>query len=146
MNDSEAIEAILTAARYFNTLGIAYIHLAEADWDDAPIVTDSFRHTLRDLFDGAIIVAGNFTRESGEHLIRKGLVDFVAYGRAFITNPDLPRRFKESLPLSPLKTKVHCLAVLQPDILTIRYHLSEPLAATETVTLADYIFRMCCTS
>ncbi len=105
MNDSEAIEAILTAARYFNTLGIAYIHLAEADWDDAPVVTDSFRHTLRDIFDGAIIVAGNFSQESGEQLIKSGLADYIAYGRKFISNPDLPRRFANNIPLAPLQDR-----------------------------------------
>ncbi|WP_261841181.1 alkene reductase [Aliamphritea ceti] len=105
MNDSEAIEAILQAARYFNDLGIAYIHLAEADWEDAPVVTDSFRHILRDVFDGAIIVAGNFTQASGEQLIQSGMADYIAYGRKFITNPDLPRRFAENLPLECLKDK-----------------------------------------
>jgi len=65
MNDSEAIDAILMAAKRFNQMSIAYIHLAEADWDDAPVVSDDFRHSLRDTFDGAIIVAGNYTAESG---------------------------------------------------------------------------------
>ncbi|MFW5426574.1 MAG: alkene reductase [Methylophagaceae bacterium] len=102
MDDSQVIDAILLAAKSFNDLGIAYIHLSEADWDDAPVVSDSFRHDLRAAFDGAIIVAGNYTAESGEAIIASGLVDFVAYGRKFLANPDLPYRFKNNLPLNEI--------------------------------------------
>ena len=93
MNDCEAVDAILLASQQFNQIGIAYIHLSEADWDDAPVVSDEFRHALRKNFDGAIIVAGNYTAVSGATLIESGLVDFVAYGRKFLANPDLPYRF-----------------------------------------------------
>ncbi|SHN93161.1 N-ethylmaleimide reductase [Bathymodiolus heckerae thiotrophic gill symbiont] len=102
MNDTQVIDAILLAAKLFNDLGIAYIHLSEADWDDAPAVSDSFRHDLRAAFNGAIIVAGNYTAESGEKIIASGLVDFVAYGRKFLANPDLPYRFKNNLPLNEI--------------------------------------------
>ena len=93
MDDSEAVDAILLAAKEFNRIGIAYIHLSEADWDDAPVVSDQFRTDLRKGFSGAIIVAGNYTAETGAAIIESGLVDFVAYGRKFLANPDLPYRF-----------------------------------------------------
>ncbi|ORU94454.1 MAG: alkene reductase [Cycloclasticus sp. symbiont of Bathymodiolus heckerae] len=102
MEDSEAIDAILLAAKSFNEMGIAYIHLSEADWDDAPVVSENFRHNLRATFSGAIIVAGNYTAESGEEIIASGLVDFVAYGRKFLANPDLPHRFANNLPLNEI--------------------------------------------
>lgn len=102
MNDPEAVDAILLASKQFNEIGIAYIHLAEADWDDAPGVTDEFRQELRSGFNGAIVVAGNYTAESGSQLIESGLVDFVAYGRNFLANPDLPYRFENGLPLNEL--------------------------------------------
>ncbi|GAB5451138.1 MAG: alkene reductase [Halioglobus sp.] len=102
MNDSEATTAILEAAKRFNEIGIAYVHLAEADWDDAPGVTDEFRQELRENFSGAIVVAGNYTAESGSRLIEAGLVDFVAYGRKFLANPDLPYRFEHDLPLNEI--------------------------------------------
>jgi N-ethylmaleimide reductase len=102
MNDSEAIDAILIASKKFNKIGIAYIHLSEADWDDAPVVSDEFRHALRDNFDGSIIVAGNYTAKTGAALIDSGLVDFIAYGRKFLANPDLPYRFKHGLPLNEI--------------------------------------------
>ncbi|WP_339142166.1 alkene reductase [Pseudoalteromonas galatheae] len=102
MQDEEAIDTILLAAEHFNRLGIAYVHLAEADWDDAPVVTESFRQALRRKFHGAIIVAGNYEPEQAEALIEQGLVDFVAFGRKFISNPDLVYRLTHQLPLSPI--------------------------------------------
>lgn len=102
MNDSEVIDAILLLADKFNALDLAYIHLSEADWDDAPTVDECFRHQLRDVFSGAIIVAGNYTDLTAEKIISAGLVDFVAFGRKFIANPDLPYRFKHQLPLAEI--------------------------------------------
>ncbi|MBQ4852915.1 alkene reductase [Pseudoalteromonas sp. MMG012] len=102
MNDPEAIDAILLLAKHFDELGIAYIHLAEADWDDAPKVTPAFRQQLRENFSGAIVVAGNYTPEKSDELIGDGLVDFVAFGRKFLANPDLPYRLENNLPLNDI--------------------------------------------
>jgi len=102
MDDAEAIDAILLASKKFNAMGIAYIHLSEADWDDAPVVSDDFRYSLRANFNGCIIVAGNYTAKSGAELIEAGLVDFIAYGRKFLANPDLPHRFKHEFPLNEI--------------------------------------------
>ena len=102
MNDPDVISLILDAATRMNEMKIAYIHLSEADWDDAPTVSLEFRKSLRAKFDGAIVVAGNYTAESGAHIIEQGLVDFIAYGRKFLANPDLPYRFENDLPLNDI--------------------------------------------
>ncbi len=100
MADDQIIETILKAAQALERIGLAYIHLSEADWDDAPAVPQQFRHDLRAVYSGAIIVAGKYTQERGEKIIAAGLADLVAFGRPFIANPDLPRRFHENLPLA----------------------------------------------
>ena len=100
MADSQIIPTILKAAEMLDRIGLAYIHLSEADWEDAPRIPEKFRHALRACFSGAIIVAGKYTRERGEEIVEKGLADLVAFGRPFIANPDLPRRFRENLPLA----------------------------------------------
>ena len=102
MDDPQAIEAILALAAWCETKGIAFIHLAEADWDDAPQVPYEFRESLRATFSGTIIVAGNYTQEKAEKLLAAGIVDLVAFGRPFIANPDFPRRLKENLPLAAM--------------------------------------------
>jgi len=103
MDDPQAIEAILALSAWCEIQGIAFIHLAEADWDDAPQVPDEFRETLRATFNGSIIVAGNYTKEKADKLLAAGLVDLVAYGRPFIANPDFPRRLRENLPLADIR-------------------------------------------
>ena len=100
MDDPESDRAILAAAEEFEKIGIAYIHLAEADWDDAPTVPESFRHELRACFSGAIIVAGNYTPQKAESLLEKNLIDLAAFGRPFIANPDYPARIQHDYPLS----------------------------------------------
>ncbi|WP_394208124.1 alkene reductase [Paracoccus litorisediminis] len=100
MNDPEAPATILAMIRELGRRGLTYAHIAEADWDDAPVTPDAFRHDLRAAFDGAVIVAGKYDRARAEAMLASGLADIVAFGRPFIANPDLPRRFAEDLPLA----------------------------------------------
>ena len=100
MNCPEIIPAILAAAERLNELGLAYIHLSEADWDDAPQVPEDFRHALRRVFKGGLIVAGRYDAARAEAILRAGLADLCAFGRPFIANPDLPRRYALGLPLA----------------------------------------------
>lgn len=47
MNDPEILETIMLAAQGLNDLDVLYIHLCEADWDDAPLIPIDFRIKLR---------------------------------------------------------------------------------------------------
>jgi N-ethylmaleimide reductase len=96
----DIIPTIVQAAGELSALGLAYIHIAEADWSDAPQVPLSFRHALRDAFSGRILVAGGYDARRAEQMIKSELVDLVAFGRPFIANPDLPRRLRDGLPLA----------------------------------------------
>lgn len=100
MHCPEIIPAICHAVGDLERLGIAYIHLSEADWDDAPQVPESFRHELRRLFSGALIVAGRYDQSRAQALLAAGLTDLVAFGRPFIANPDLPARLANGWPLA----------------------------------------------
>jgi len=100
MQDDEIVPTMLRLAQELSRIGLAHIHLAEADWNDAPSIPDEFRHRLRASYGGAIIVAGKYTQERAEAILAQGLADLVAFGRPFIANPDLPRRMRENLALS----------------------------------------------
>ncbi|UWR66144.1 alkene reductase [Phaeobacter inhibens] len=100
MNDPDAPQTILKLAKELDRIELTYIHLAEADWDDAPETPEWFRKELRKAYSGSVIVAGGYTPDKADAIIDKGYVDAVAFGRPFIANPDLPRRFAEDLPLS----------------------------------------------
>ncbi|MGB8946218.1 MAG: alkene reductase [Streptomyces sp.] len=81
-------------------LGLAYLHLT--DNADYPALTD-----LRSHWHGTLIanVGENgdpTTREDGEAVLVSGRADLVSYGRAFISNPDLPERFAVNAPLQEI--------------------------------------------
>ena len=95
----------IEAVKMLEAAGIAYVSIAEADWDDAPQLPESFRRALRDSFSGRIIYAGRYTAERGEKLVQAGLADLIAFGRPFIANPDLPQRLFNGWPLNPLRVE-----------------------------------------
>lgn len=102
MDDPEILKTIMAACRELNKQGIAYVHLCEADWDDAPEITDDFRIELRKVFTNTIIATGNKTPEAGEKLLKQNLVDLIGFGRKFLSNPDYPERVKQNAPLNEI--------------------------------------------
>lgn len=102
MNDPEILETIMIAANELNKLDIAYIHLCEADWDDAPQIPTEFRKALRANFKNTIIATGNKTPEEGEDLLENNLVDLIGFGRKFLTNPDYPARVKANASMNEI--------------------------------------------
>ena len=92
MADPEILDTIMIAAKQLNDLGVTYIHLCEADWNDAPEAPESFRIKLRSVFKRTIIVTGNYTPDRAQTVLIKDYADLVGFGRKFLTNPDYPQR------------------------------------------------------
>jgi N-ethylmaleimide reductase len=88
-------------------LGLAYLHFieprssgagrAEVNHQNVPSAMVLFRP----IWSGVLISAGGFTGETAEAAIAAGHADAIAFGRIFISNPDLPRRLKHGYPLTP---------------------------------------------
>ena len=57
---------------------------------------------LRRKFKGAWIVNNGYQRQMGLEAVASGAADLVAFGRLFISNPDLVRRLRENAPLNAL--------------------------------------------
>ncbi|NIF07171.1 alkene reductase [Chryseobacterium sp. Tr-659] len=102
MDDPKILDTIMQAVEKLNELGIAYIHLCEADWDDAPRIPYLFRKELRYKFSNTIIATGNKTPSEGEELLEKDLVDMIGFGRKFLTNPDYPERVRQNAALNEI--------------------------------------------
>jgi N-ethylmaleimide reductase len=87
------------------TYGLAYLHVVEpgisgiqpVEAADGALDSSWVRH----LWPGGLIAAGNYTRATALDALGSGRADAVAFGRPFISNPDLPRRLAEDLPLQP---------------------------------------------
>jgi N-ethylmaleimide reductase len=101
MHDSNPRAIFGEAAKQLARLNLAYLHFVRATPSDevagGPIDADFFRP----LFKNAIISAGGFTaKEQAEAALKSG-ADLVAFATLFISNPDLPVRFKQNAPLAP---------------------------------------------
>ncbi|WP_358218483.1 alkene reductase [Mycobacterium avium subsp. hominissuis] len=93
-------ETYIEAVKILEEVGIAYVSLAEADWDNAPEMPESFRVAVRENFSGTILLAGKYTAERAVRAIEAGWADLIAFGRPFIANPDLPERIANDWPLN----------------------------------------------
>jgi N-ethylmaleimide reductase len=96
----DILPTILAATEFLQARGIGYLHLVEADWDDAPQFTEEFRQAIRARFKRPIIVAGNYDKARADWVLSSGYADLVAFGRPFVANPDFPRRLADDLPLA----------------------------------------------
>ena len=96
----DILPTILKAVEFLQAQQVAYVHLVEADWDDASQFTEEFRKEVRSRFSGSIIVAGKYDIERANWVLERGYADLVAFGRPFVANPDLPVRLAQGLPLA----------------------------------------------
>ncbi|MCW2834736.1 MAG: nemA [Nocardioides sp.] len=98
--DPDGAESGLYVARELARRDLAFLHLSEPDWAGGPQLDDGFRRELRATHPGPIIGAGNYDADKAQRLLDAGLIDAAAFGRAFIANPDLPRRLEDELQLN----------------------------------------------
>ena len=94
MGDSDPAATFTYVARELGRRRVAFICARESP--DKPRLGPR----LKAAFGGAYVVNEGFTQESGEQALAAGEADAVAYGKLFLANPDLPRRFRLRAPLN----------------------------------------------
>lgn len=96
--DPEATFAFL--AKRLNVLKAGYFHAADQNgWLGRPDLEKIIK-TIRPNFDGALVLNGAIGVEQGASLIASGVAQAVAFGRAYISNPDLVERISQGVELS----------------------------------------------
>ena len=105
MKDSDPITLFTHVLAELNTRGVAFVHLIEPrssfagmqdnSLDDTPQAASLFRGAMKTI----LISAGGHTPDSASEYTEKNLADAVAFGRHFISNPDLPERIRRMWPL-----------------------------------------------
>lgn len=60
---------------------------------------------MKKRFGGVLIANEGFNRETAQQVITAGEADAVAFGKDFISNPDLPRRLQLKVALNPYHTE-----------------------------------------
>lgn len=94
--DAKPEETYTAIAALLNKHKVVYLHIAEADWDDAPMMSLEFKLALRSAYQGILIYAGKYSAQRATQAIEDGLADMIAFGRPFVANPDLPLRIKNN--------------------------------------------------
>jgi len=104
LRDDEPVKTHEALLKALKPLGLVYTHLMLPNAFDASLNNagdaESLIGLLRPLAPGAFIAAGGFTKDKAEAALRAGAVDLVAFGRPFISNPDLVERFRTGAPLA----------------------------------------------
>ncbi len=109
VSDSDPVETFTYIIKRLNEYPLAYLHIMEpfidvshlSDYLQDGEVTPYFRK----IYKGVLMTNGKFDAESGEKCIREGQADLIAYGKPFISNPDLVEKYKSGTPITSWNTE-----------------------------------------
>jgi 2,4-dienoyl-CoA reductase-like NADH-dependent reductase (Old Yellow Enzyme family) len=103
-NDSNPRALFTAAAAKLSEIGIAFLEMREPQGESsfrarevAPIAP-----AIREVFKGALVLNSDFTPQNAAETVASGLADAIAFGRPFISNPDLVARIEKGQPLAAL--------------------------------------------
>ena len=101
-DDSNPAAVFVPAAKALNDLGIAFLELREQAPDGTFGRTDvpKLSPQIREVFRRPLVLNQDYSFEAGQRDVGSGLADAIAWGRAFIANPDLPERFRAGADLN----------------------------------------------
>ena len=96
MHDEDPVKTFGTFAKHLNSKNIAFIEVVEDSFqgNESNGRPEEIITSIREPFEGTYIANGNYTAEEARRRIESGQADLVTFGRLFISNPDLPKRFQ----------------------------------------------------
>lgn len=102
MGSPDFRETYLYAIKELSKLKLGYVHIMDGlafgfHQLGEPMTLAEFRSH----YDGILIGNCGYSKEDAETRLAEGVVDIAAFGRPFITNPDLVARLQNSWPLNP---------------------------------------------
>jgi N-ethylmaleimide reductase len=101
MGSPDYREQFTFVASQLDNFGLAYLHVMDGlafgfhELGDPMTLAD-----FRKVFHGPLIGNCGYTQETAEKAIAEGHADLIAFGRPFISNPDLVQRFRNGWPLA----------------------------------------------
>jgi 2,4-dienoyl-CoA reductase-like NADH-dependent reductase (Old Yellow Enzyme family) len=96
-------EQFLHAATALDRMDLGYLHVVDGlgfgfHKLGEPMTLADFRGVFR----GPLVGNCGYTLETAEAAVQEGLADLIAFGRPYISNPDLVERFANGWPLAPM--------------------------------------------
>jgi N-ethylmaleimide reductase len=93
-------EQFLALTKKLSDMKLVYIHLVDHSAMGAPPVPAELKAKLRAAFAQTFIAVGGFDAKSAEKVLQAKEADLIAFGRPFISNPDLVARMRTGAALS----------------------------------------------
>jgi len=100
ISDSNPQALFNYVAEQLSKRGLAYLHIIEGDTGGLPVPPFDYKK-LKDLFGGPVIANNGFDKARANKALAEGRADLVAFGKPFISNPDLVIRLFLDAPLMP---------------------------------------------
>lgn len=102
MGSEDNYEAFPYFAKVMNELKPAYLHVIDGlGFGYHNLCRPVTVADLRKVFDFPIMANCGLTRDIAEGMIRSGACDLCAFGRLYMSNPDIVKRFANNWPLEP---------------------------------------------
>ena len=92
--DEHTEQQFVQLASGLKDIGIAYIHIVDHSSMGAPAIPQSVKDGIREAFGSTIILSGGYDAAGAEADLEAGRGELVAFGRAFLANPDLVKRIE----------------------------------------------------
>lgn len=101
MTDTDPVTDFTFVAGQLNSFDLAYLHIVN-------VMAADERHgakgvpleLLRGAYKGVLVSCGEYEKKRATEAVKDGACDAVAFGRPYISNPDLVERFKADAPLN----------------------------------------------
>lgn len=101
ISDENPMETFGAAIDILNGYGLAYLHMVEGQTGGPRELAPGHDiNALRARFSGVYIANNGYDRDSAMAAVESGRADMIAFGRPFISNPDLVERLKQNAPLN----------------------------------------------
>jgi len=100
MGSADNFEMFTYVAAQLNTYGLAYLHVMDGlgfGFHNLGKAITAF--DIKKVFNGPVMVNVGLTKDSAEGIIRSGAADLTAFGRPYLSNPDLVERFQNNWPI-----------------------------------------------
>lgn len=97
--DMDAMYLALIAE--LNKIGLVYIHIVDHSAMGAPEVSPTLKAAIRANFKGRYILSGGYDLARANSDLAADRGDLVAFGRPFISNPDLVEKLRTGAELTP---------------------------------------------
>lgn len=92
--DAEMDGMYLRLINELNDIGLVYIHIVDHSSMGAPEVSPALKAAIRAAFKGKYILSGGYDLARANADLDAGKGDLVAFGRPFISNPDLVEKLR----------------------------------------------------